>query len=156
MADHTIDAKNKPLGRLATQIASLLQDKNLPSYAPHKEGGNKVVVKNVHLDAVEHGDHIVFLHQVKDGAASQSYGLQVARLAGIPKKVITRAQQKLVELERQNLAATKPNVVREKQADLFTQPNIDHVSQQLKQLDIDQLTPREALQALYQLKEQVL
>ena len=49
MADHIIDAKNKPLGRLAAQIASLLQDKNLPSYAPHKEGGNKVVVKNVHL-----------------------------------------------------------------------------------------------------------
>ncbi len=49
MANHTIDAKNKPLGRLATQIATLLQDKNLPSYAPHKEGTNKVVVKNVHL-----------------------------------------------------------------------------------------------------------
>ena len=49
MANHTIDAKNKPLGRLATEIAVLLQDKNLPSYAPHKEGTNKVVVKNVHL-----------------------------------------------------------------------------------------------------------
>src|SRR3989338_7790544 len=49
MANHTIDAKNKPLGRLATQIAILLQDKNLPQYAPHKEGENKVVVKNVHL-----------------------------------------------------------------------------------------------------------
>mgnify|MGYP001613687982 FL=1 len=49
MANHTIDAKNKPLGRLATEIVTLLQDKNLPSYAPHKEGTNKVVVKNVHL-----------------------------------------------------------------------------------------------------------
>ena len=49
MAKHTIDAKDKTLGRLATQIANLLQDKNLPSYAPHKEGENKVVVKNVHL-----------------------------------------------------------------------------------------------------------
>ncbi|MCR4260766.1 MAG: 50S ribosomal protein L13 [Candidatus Colwellbacteria bacterium] len=49
MTNHTIDAKNKTLGRLATHIANLLQDKNLPSYAPHKEGGNKVVVKNVHL-----------------------------------------------------------------------------------------------------------
>jgi len=49
MTDYTIDAKDKPLGRLATQIATILQDKNLPSYAPHKEGGNKVIVKNVHL-----------------------------------------------------------------------------------------------------------
>ncbi len=49
MINHTIDAKNKTLGRLATHIANLLQDKNLPSYAPHKEGGNKVIVKNVHL-----------------------------------------------------------------------------------------------------------
>ena len=49
MANHTIDAKDRPLGRLATQIVSLLQDKNLPSYAPNKEGVNKVVVKNVHL-----------------------------------------------------------------------------------------------------------
>ncbi|MDP3953663.1 MAG: 50S ribosomal protein L13 [bacterium] len=49
MAEHTIDAKGKPLGRIATQVATLLQDKNLPQYAPHKEGGNKVVVKNIHL-----------------------------------------------------------------------------------------------------------
>ncbi len=114
------------------------------------------LVKNVHLDAVEHEDHIVFLHRVKDGAASQSYGLQVARLAGIPKKVITRAQKKLLELEQQNLVTTKPQIMQEKQTDLFIQPSVDHLSQQLKQLDIDQLTPREALQALYQLKDQVL
>lgn len=49
MANHTLDAKNQSLGRLAAKIAFLLQDKNLPSYAPHKEGENKVVIKNVHL-----------------------------------------------------------------------------------------------------------
>ncbi|MEX2054447.1 MAG: 50S ribosomal protein L13 [Candidatus Colwellbacteria bacterium] len=49
MTEHTIDAKGKPLGRIATQIATLLQDKDLPQYAPHKEGDNRVVVKNIHL-----------------------------------------------------------------------------------------------------------
>jgi len=56
-------------------------------------------VENVHLDAVEHGDTIAFMHSVQDGAASKSYGLAVAALAGVPKEVIKRARQKLRELE---------------------------------------------------------
>lgn len=50
-------------------------------------------VANVHLDALEHGDTIAFMHSVQDGAASKSYGLAVAALAGVPKEVIKRARQ---------------------------------------------------------------
>ena len=60
-------------------------------------------VKNIHVDAVEEEDHIVFLHAVKTGAASKSYGLQVAKLAGIGDAVIQKAKQKLQELEAQQL-----------------------------------------------------
>ncbi|SUG71828.1 DNA mismatch repair protein MutS [Salmonella enterica subsp. enterica] len=66
-------------------------------------------VANVHLDALEHGDTIAFMHSVQDGAASKSYGLAVAALAGVPKEVIKRARQKLRELESisPNAAATQ-------------------------------------------------
>ena len=60
---------------------------------------------NVHLDATEHGDTLVFLHAVKEGPANQSYGLQVARLAGVPKMVIQDARRYLAELERRDHAA---------------------------------------------------
>ena len=56
-------------------------------------------IHNVHLDAVEHDDNIIFMHTVKSGPASDSYGLQVAQLAGVPKVVIQRAKQKLSALE---------------------------------------------------------
>ena len=64
---------------------------------------------NVHLDAVEHNDNIVFMHTVQEGAASKSYGLQVAQLAGVPKKVIQRAKQRLAELENQQLPSLSPS-----------------------------------------------
>lgn len=57
-------------------------------------------IHNVHCDAIEHEEKIIFLHQVKSGAANQSYGIQVAKLAGIPDTVINRAQEKLYELEK--------------------------------------------------------
>lgn len=63
-------------------------------------------VKNLHLDAVEYKDEIIFMHEVKPGAASKSYGLQVAALAGVPKAVITSAKAKLAELEKSFLAAS--------------------------------------------------
>jgi hypothetical protein len=71
-------------------------------------------VANVHLDALEHGDTIAFMHTVQDGAASKSYGLAVAALAGVPKEVIKRARQKLRELESlsPNAAATRRSMVR--------------------------------------------
>jgi DNA mismatch repair protein MutS len=113
-------------------------------------------IKNVHLDAIEHADHIVFLHQVKEGPASQSYGLQVARLAGVPKKVIQCAQAKLVELENQAVASA-PNVIKkEAQLDLFAQTKPSRLEEALQSLEVDELTPRAALDLLYQWKREII
>jgi DNA mismatch repair protein MutS len=110
-------------------------------------------VKNVHLDAAEHGDKIIFLHTVQSGPANQSYGIQVAQLAGVPRTVILRAKEKLQELEQQthHLAANHPTI--STQHDLFAsrEKNCPVISQ-LQLIDPDQLTPKEALECLYQLK----
>ncbi|MES2259073.1 MAG: DNA mismatch repair protein MutS [Pseudomonadota bacterium] len=121
---------------------------------------------NVHLSAVEHKDSIVFLHAVQSGPASQSYGLQVAQLAGVPQQVIKAARKHLARLEAQALDATP-------QLDLFATPLTDANDEAapqapaqaaadnpalrtlldaLDELDPDALTPREALERLYQLK----
>ncbi|WP_254775856.1 DNA mismatch repair protein MutS [Ralstonia sp. 25mfcol4.1] len=127
---------------------------------------------NVHLSAVEHGDGIVFLHAVQDGPASQSYGLQVAQLAGVPQPVIRAARKHLAWLEQQSADATPTP-----QMDLFaapaTPPDDDDtvsvtasasVGQAMEQaaarealealtaIDPDSLSPRDALEALYRLK----
>ena len=121
---------------------------------------------NVHLSAVEHKDSIVFLHAVQTGPASQSYGLQVAQLAGVPQNVIKAARKHLARLEAQALDA-------QPQLDLFAAPVADanddeapsaaaapaddpalrELLSALDQLDPDALTPREALERLYQLKK---
>jgi len=125
---------------------------------------NHPTAANVHLSAVEHKDSIVFLHAVQDGPASQSYGLQVAQLAGVPQPVIKAARKHLARLEAQALDATP-------QLDLFAAPTIDanddaveapaaaaespalrELLDALDDLDPDALTPREALEQLYQLK----
>ncbi|WP_273029075.1 DNA mismatch repair protein MutS [Massilia timonae] len=118
---------------------------------------------NVHLSAVEHKDSIVFLHAVQDGPASQSYGLQVAQLAGVPQPVIKAARKHLARLEAQALDATP-------QLDLFAapvaeeeigeapapalaaEPQDDGLRDALDAIDPDALTPREALERLYELK----
>ncbi len=107
-------------------------------------------VANVHLDAAEHGNSIVFLHSVQDGAANQSYGLQVAALAGIPKSVVTSARRKLTQLENQNIEAGP-------QSDMFAaempvEMPLHPVVGELEMLDPDDLTPKQALEALYKLK----
>ena len=109
-------------------------------------------VSNVHLSAVEHKDRIVFLHHVEDGPASQSYGLAVAQLAGVPPKVIREAKRYLVELENQSVASQQP--------DLFSRPIIiEHEAEphpaveKLRELDTDNLSPRDALALLYQLQQ---
>ncbi len=109
---------------------------------------------NLHLDAIEHGERIVFMHQVKPGPASQSYGLQVARLAGIPDHIIEQARHKLQELEQQNLQ-------QHPQFDLFSaaapapEPPAHPLLEELSQLDVNDLTPRQALDYLYALKEKL-
>ena len=110
-------------------------------------------VANVHLDAIEHGDTIAFMHSVQEGAASKSYGLAVAALAGVPKEVIKRARQKLRELETLSGSAASttadgpqlPLLVEE------TSPAVEA----LEALDADSLTPRQALEWIYRLKTMV-
>lgn len=108
-------------------------------------------VANVHLDAVEHEDRIVFLHAVKPGPASRSYGLQVAALAGVPKSVIRTARAYLSDLEQhhQKIPSSTPLV---NQLPLFNDNELTVLSA-LRAMDPDRLTPREAHQALYQLKQ---
>ncbi len=126
---------------------------------PERERG----VANVHLTAVEHNDHIVFMHEVQDGPASQSYGLQVAQLAGIPADVIRNARDKLVLLEQdsrdQGEKVTRnpePVSVQAKeepmQADLFVSYQPSAAERQLRELNPDELTPKQALEQLYALK----
>lgn len=109
-------------------------------------------VYNVHLTAVEHNDHIVFLHEIKEGPASQSYGLQVAQLAGVPPQVIQLAKAKLVQLEQEvpigaQMSAPPPPV----QNDMFASPE-PKALKALRKASPDDLSPREALDLLYQLK----
>jgi len=103
----------------------------------------------VHLDAVEHGDGIVFLHSVEEGPASQSYGLQVAQLAGIPRSVVAAAKRKLVQLEQQSVSTGL-------QADLFAVPEVSvpphPVLEVLMDTEPDEMSPKQALEALYKLK----
>jgi DNA mismatch repair protein MutS len=111
-------------------------------------------IANLHLDAVEHGDSIVFLHAVREGPANQSYGLQVATLAGVPKTVIQKARQRLRELEA---SAQRHAEQQQSQLPLFDlsyeEPEPSAVESMLEQIDPDELTPRDALQKLYQLKD---
>ncbi len=102
-------------------------------------------VVNVHMDVVEHGDEIVLLHSVKPGPANQSYGIQVASLAGVPKTVIKAAKQRLTEIEQQSpLENTKTS-----QSDLF---NENPLLEKLKAIDPDSTNPKQALALLYELQ----
>ncbi len=113
----------------------------------------KTGLVNVHLDAIEHNDTIAFMHTVLDGAASKSFGLQVAALAGVPKAVISQAKQKLKLLENHQ-SVTAPNA--EQQAFSFANelpaPEPSEVEEQLSAIDPDNLSPRQAHELLYKLK----
>jgi DNA mismatch repair protein MutS len=105
---------------------------------------------NIHLDALEHGDTIAFMHSVQEGAASKSYGLAVAALAGVPKEVVKRARQKLKELESLSNHAVASQVEGSQLAliEEQTSPVVDA----LAELDADALSPRQALDWIYRLK----
>jgi DNA mismatch repair protein MutS len=109
---------------------------------------------NVHLDATEHRDHVVFLHQIQAGPASRSFGLQVARLAGVPAPVLAAAAEKLRELEA-GRAALSPAARSPAQDDLFADPANHPVLAELRELDLDALAPREALELLYTLRQRL-
>jgi DNA mismatch repair protein MutS len=116
---------------------------------------------NVHLSAVEHKDNIVFLHAVQPGPASQSYGLQVAQLAGVPTSVIKAARRHLASLESQSVQPTPqfdlfvsiPEASEDEDSQFSTSSLTEPVLDALSELDPDSLTPREALEALYRLKQ---
>ena len=111
-------------------------------------------IRNVHLDAVEHGEQLIFMHTVKDGSANRSFGLQVAALAGLPKPVLNNAKQVLARLESKanaplNLHAEA--LEHPQQLGLFIQPNA--LQDAVQELNPDELTPKQALEALYRLKQ---
>ncbi|GAB1425135.1 DNA mismatch repair protein MutS [Thauera terpenica] len=144
---------------LAAAIARQLLEKNrsLTLFATHyfeltRLNADYPECANVHLDAVEHGHRIVFLHALEEGPASQSYGIEVAALAGIPAAVIRDARRRLRALENREIHAGP-------QADLFAdlpeaEPEaLSHpVLSELASIDPDALSPREALERLYALK----
>ena len=147
---------------LAWAIARHLLERNrsLTLFATHYFEMTRLALEyreaaNVHLDAVEHKDSIVFLHAVEEGPASQSYGLQVAALAGVPKPVIRQARKYLQMLEDASLS-------RGNQSDLFVAGRADPEPEQeaaadalrdaLDSVNPDDLSPREALELLYRLK----
>lgn len=116
-------------------------------------------VANVHLNATEHNERIVFLHHVLPGPASQSYGLAVAQLAGVPGSVIDRAREHLSRLEMTSLPHETPAVkpgqpAAPMQSDLFA--SLPHpVLEELERLDPDDLTPRQAMDLLYAWKKRI-
>ena len=117
------------------------------------------VVANVHLSATEHNERIVFLHHVQPGPASQSYGLAVAQLAGVPGQVISRAREHLARLEATSLPHDLPRQAPGQpqapmQSDLFA--SVPHLLlEQLHKINPDDLTPRKALELLYTWKTQI-
>ncbi|MGE0072500.1 MAG: DNA mismatch repair protein MutS, partial [Thiomonas sp.] len=148
---------------LAAAIAAQLHDRNrsLTLFATHYFELTEMVQShahavNVHVGAAETAAGIVFLHEVHEGPASRSYGLQVAQLAGVPAAVIRDARRRLDALQRQHRA-------QQPQLDLFAIPAADHppaaaqaphpAIEALRALDPDALTPRQALDALYRLKD---
>lgn len=147
---------------LAWAVAKQLLEKNrsYTLFATHYFELTRIVdefkyAANVHLDAVEHGSNIVFMHKVEEGAANQSYGLQVAQLAGIPKSVVTAAKRKLAQLENSQVAVSA------EQPDMFAAaaveplPELHPVLAALELIQPDDLTPREALEAIYRLKNKI-
>ena len=108
----------------------------------------------MHLDAVEHKDRIVFLHSVEEGPANQSYGLQVAQLAGVPPRVIRAARARLARLEQQAIGSSA-------QGDLFALPSTTTDAGEQRALDLlrgtdpDALSPKEAHDLLYRLRQRL-
>jgi DNA mismatch repair protein MutS len=108
---------------------------------------------NVHLAAIEHQHSIVFLHSVNEGAASQSYGLQVAALAGVPNDVIRAAKKQLLKLEQNSAAQNPQGDLFDKKPHVVEEPEVHPLLQSLRDLQPDEMSPKEALEKLYQLKK---
>lgn len=145
---------------LAWAVAKHLLDKNksLTLFATHYFELTRIVddckqAANVHLDAAEHGKGIVFLHKVEEGAANQSYGIQVAQLAGIPKSVMASAKRKLTQLENNQVQqnASQPDMFASSIEPVEVPQHPAIIA--LEAIQPDDLTPKQALELLYKLKE---
>ena len=145
---------------LAWAVAKQLLEKNqsLTLFATHYFELTRIVddakqAANVHLDAVEHGQGIVFLHKVEEGAANQSYGIQVAQLAGIPKSVVQLAKRKLAQLEQNQVTqhAHQPDMFAHTPEPI--EAPMHPIVEAIEALQPDDLTPKQALELLYQLKK---
>jgi len=145
---------------LAWAIARQLLERNksLTLFATHYFEMTRLALEykqaaNVHLDAAEHKDTIVFLHALEEGPASQSYGLQVAQLAGVPKNVIRDARRTLQMLEDASLSrGGQPDLFAAGKAELEARDEPDALREALAAVSPDELSPREALELLYRLK----
>ena len=134
------------IGALTLFATHYFELTTLPEELPH--------CRNVHLDATEHGRELIFLHSVKPGPASQSYGLHVAELAGVPRDVVDRARDYLHRLEKHQQALLPASP----QSELTFEPQVANPTDaqrraldRLARLDVDGLTPRAALELLYEL-----
>ena len=114
-------------------------------------------IANVHLDAIEHGDRLVFMHAVKDGPANRSFGLQVAALAGLPRTVVEQARRTLASLEQRGaphaVAEMSPAALDAPQQFGLFAPQPSPALEALDAIDPDELTPKQALEALYRLRQ---
>ncbi len=112
-------------------------------------------IRNFSVAVVKKGDDIKFLHKIVEGGTDDSYGIEVAKLAGIPKKVIEAAKTALEGMEAENKIDLENRLKKEREGEIqmdFSEINKDKVIQRLKNLDMDDLTPREAWQVLEELK----
>lgn len=150
VAEH-LAQKNQSYTLFATHYFELT---DLPNENSH--------IHNVHLNAVEHQDQIIFMHEIKQGPASRSYGLQVASLAGVPLDVIDRAKIHLKKLEETahltDKKPLKPKTPEPTFPDLFSnlEPFAHPVIEELKTLNVDECSPRQALDLLYKFKQKPL
>ncbi|MCR9258502.1 MAG: DNA mismatch repair protein MutS [Pseudomonadaceae bacterium] len=145
VAEH-LASKSRALTLFATHYFELT---SLPAGLPG--------IGNVHLSATEHEGDIIFLYRVEPGPASQSYGIAVAKLAGVPRSVLQRAREKLSSLEQGSGNPLQPDLFTVSDAaaaPLTTQPGSE-VLDHLDRLDVDSLSPREALMLLYELKSEL-
>jgi DNA mismatch repair protein MutS len=142
---HHLHEKNRAFTLFATHYFELISlAEELPGCA------------NVHLDATEHADSLVFLHAVKEGPANRSFGLQVAQLAGVPREVIATARHYMRKLEGQRTQSELPLFAGAPLAPSSAQPVLrpdGALRARLQQIDPDQLTPRAAHALLYELRK---
>ncbi|MEK9994847.1 MAG: DNA mismatch repair protein MutS [Halieaceae bacterium] len=141
----------------ATALALANEVKALTFFATHyfeltALPDQHAAMANVHLDATEHEDHVVFLHQIQEGPANRSFGLQVAKLAGVPDSILRAAKDKLGELESGQSQGPAPT---QTELSLVTPQQPSAALEALKALDPDELSAKEALDRIYQLKQKL-